>query len=159
MRTNNTLRRISKDQKLAGACQAAMQKYLDAGHVEELCKEAAEKSEGPVNYIPIFPVVQPKKNKVRLVFDGSASYFGNSLNNSLLRGPDVANRLVGVLLRFRENKVSSPRILSACSTASTWLHATGTRSGFIGGQETTPLAQSPHSVPSSISLEIEVARR
>ena len=104
-RTNNTLKKIAKDPKIAESCQSTMQKYLDAGHVEELSTDAACSSTGSLNYIAIFPVYQAKKNKTRLVFDGSACYYGQSLNDALLRGPDVANRLIGVLLRFREHRV------------------------------------------------------
>ena len=31
---------------------------------------------------------------------------GNSLNKNLLTGPDVANNLVGVLLRFHQGKIA-----------------------------------------------------
>ena len=31
---------------------------------------------------------------------------GNSLNKNLLTGPDVANNLVGVLLRFHQEKIA-----------------------------------------------------
>ena len=105
-RTNNTLRKIAKDPKIAESCQVTMQKYLDAGHVEQLTPDATKSPCGLINYIPIFPVYQPRKNKTRLVFDSSASYHGQSLNDVLLRGPDVANRLIGVLLRFREHQVA-----------------------------------------------------
>ena len=58
-----------------------------------------------ISYIPVFPVIHPKKDKLRLVFDSSAIYNGISLNDCLLQGPDEANRIVGVLLRFRHAEV------------------------------------------------------
>ena len=41
-----------------------------------------------------------------MVFDCSARYNNTSLNDQLLQGPDLANSLVGVLLRFRQDHVA-----------------------------------------------------
>lgn len=54
-----------------------------------------------VNYIPHFAVYHPKKAKIRVVFDCAAKFQGVRLNDFLLQGPDLMNRLVGVLHRFR----------------------------------------------------------
>ena len=42
-----------------------------------------------------------KPDKVRVVFDCAAVYQGISLNQKVLQGPDLLNKLLGVLLRFR----------------------------------------------------------
>ncbi|XP_071991443.1 uncharacterized protein [Engystomops pustulosus] len=58
-------------------------------------------------YLPIFGVYHPKKpGQIRVVFDSSAKYNGVSLNDVLLSGPDLNNRLLGVLLRFRKDSVA-----------------------------------------------------
>ena len=57
-------------------------------------------------YIPVFPTVHSKKHKIRLVFDASAQYLGISINDNLYQGPDLTNRLRGVLLQFRERPVA-----------------------------------------------------
>ena len=58
-------------------------------------------------YMPHFGVHHPKKpDKIRVVFDGSARTGGVCLNDHLLQGPDSLNCLVGVLLRFRREKVA-----------------------------------------------------
>ena len=58
-------------------------------------------------YLPIFAVYHPRKpNKVRMVFDSSASYQGISLNSVLLSGPDLTNSLLGILMRFRKEKIA-----------------------------------------------------
>lgn len=52
-------------------------------------------------YIPHHGVYHPKKpNKIRVVFDCSSEFKGETLNSHLLQGPDLTNYLVGVL-RFR----------------------------------------------------------
>ena len=60
---------------------------------------------GEVWYIPVFHVTHPKKDKIRLVFDSSAKFQGLSLNDTLLSGPDLINRLKTVLIRFRTGTV------------------------------------------------------
>ncbi|XP_034076932.1 uncharacterized protein LOC117549272 [Gymnodraco acuticeps] len=58
-------------------------------------------------YLPSFGVYHPKKpEQIRVVFDSSAAYQGVSLNNVLLRGPDLNNTLIGVLMRFRKDLVA-----------------------------------------------------
>ena len=53
------------------------------------------------------PVVNPNKcNKVRVVFDCAARCNNASLNDNLMRDPDLMNSLIGVLTRFRKNRVA-----------------------------------------------------
>ena len=40
------------------------------------------------------------------MFDLSANYKGKYLNSELLSGPDLTSQIVGVLLRFREEKIA-----------------------------------------------------
>ena len=40
------------------------------------------------------------------MFDCSSSYRGKSLNRELLQGPDLANPLLGILLRFRQEQIA-----------------------------------------------------
>ena len=58
-------------------------------------------------YIPHHYVTNPnKQNKFRVAFDASATFLGTSLNDYLLKGPDVLKSLVTILLRFRKGKYS-----------------------------------------------------
>ncbi|KAK7930587.1 hypothetical protein WMY93_006982 [Mugilogobius chulae] len=58
-------------------------------------------------YLPIFGVYHPQKpDKIRAVFDSSAQFNGISLNDTLIRGPDLNNTLLGVLLRFRREQIA-----------------------------------------------------
>ena len=82
-----------------------MQKYIQAGHFTELrpynITKFLEDGGKLTNYIPVLPVHEVRKDKVRVVFDSSAKYSGVSLNDNLITGPDATNLLLGVLLRFR----------------------------------------------------------
>ena len=81
-----------------------MQNMLSRGHAEiapplQVGKECW--------YLPLFGVYHPKKlDKIRVVFDSSASHEGVSLNDVLLTGPDLNNSLLGVLMRFRKEQVA-----------------------------------------------------
>ena len=44
--------------------------------------------------------------KLRVVFDCSGNYRNPSLNSHLLQGPDLTNKLVGVLCRFRQENAA-----------------------------------------------------
>ncbi|XP_057695101.1 thymocyte nuclear protein 1 isoform X1 [Corythoichthys intestinalis] len=58
-------------------------------------------------YLPSFGVYHPQKpNQLRVVFDSSAEFEGQSLNKVLLSGPDLNNTLLGVLMRFRKESVA-----------------------------------------------------
>ena len=53
-------------------------------------------------YIPHFGLglYHPAKNKTRVLFDCSAKNQGVYLNDQLVQGPDLTNRLIGLLMRF-----------------------------------------------------------
>jgi len=58
-------------------------------------------------YVPHHAVFHPHKpGKIRVVFDCSAEHKGTSLNKVLMSGPDLTNSIVGVLLRFRQDKIA-----------------------------------------------------
>ena len=62
---------------------------------------------GKTWFIPHHGVYHPRKpGKIRVVFDCSAKNKGKSLNDLLLKGPDLTNSLLGVLTRFRQEHVA-----------------------------------------------------
>ena len=105
-RTSATTRRLKKSPDTLKLCLASIGKNLSEGYVEQVPETELERDDGKVWYLPLFPVIHPKKNKVRLVYDSAATYQGTSLNEALLQGPDVNNSLRGVLTRLRENSVA-----------------------------------------------------
>ena len=83
-----------------------MQDMIKKGYAERVPENEESDSEG-IWYIPHNGVYHPKKpNKIRIVFDCSAKYKGEVLNNNLLQGPNLTNNLAGVLVRFRQESVA-----------------------------------------------------
>ena len=50
--------------------------------------------------------VKHQEKRLRVVFDCSARFDGRCLNDELIQSPDLTNHLLGVLLRFRKEKVA-----------------------------------------------------
>lgn len=81
-----------------------MGKIFENGHAEiaPTLKDSEE-----CWYLLIFGVYNPKKpGQIRVVFYSSAKFKGVSLNYVLLTGPDLNNKLLGVLLRFRKDSIA-----------------------------------------------------
>ena len=62
----------------------------------------------PVHYISHHKVVRREKKTtpILVVFNSSATYQGDRLNDYWMKEPDLLNSLYGVILRFRENEVA-----------------------------------------------------
>lgn len=81
-----------------------MNKIFEKGHVEEAPPVPDTKEQW---YLPMFGVYHPqKRDSIRMVFDSSAKFNNMSLNEILLKGPDITNNLQGILLRFRRERVA-----------------------------------------------------
>ena len=81
--------------------------YLELGHVIKLSTRESTLTNNMKYYIPHDYDTNPnKQNKFRVVFDASAKFAGTSLNDYLLKGPDLLNSLVTILLKFRNGKYS-----------------------------------------------------
>ena len=50
--------------------------------------------------------MNPSKDKPRIVFDCAAQHLGVSLNSKVMQGPDLTNKLIGVLTRFRLHQIA-----------------------------------------------------
>ena len=99
-------RRLEKDMTLKEGYTQGIKMLLDKGYAEPVPTTELCRNDGQVFYLPHHPVQSATKNKIRIVFDCSAQYRGLSLNDKVLQGPDLTNRLTSVLLRFRENEVA-----------------------------------------------------
>ena len=95
--------------------RAVIEDYLEKGYASKVADETTNQqpSTGQITtaerrwYLPHHPVINPQKpGKVRVVFDCAAKYKNTSLNDQLLQGPDLTNKLIGVLLRFRQERIA-----------------------------------------------------
>lgn len=94
------------DSAYASEYKTFMEDVLRKGYAEKVSQKQLQRNDGKVWYIPHHGVYHKQKGKLQVVFDCSASYKGKSLNTELLQGPDLANPLLGVLLRFREERIA-----------------------------------------------------
>ncbi|XP_042913785.1 uncharacterized protein, partial [Parasteatoda tepidariorum] len=92
--------RLSKAGKMKDY-NAVFQEWLQCGIIEEC-------SEGPGHYLPHHAVFKPTSTTtpVRPVFDASCKSKGNmSLNDCLIKGPNLLEDIPTALLKFRQKKI------------------------------------------------------
>ena len=97
-------KRLLKDRDLLTKYKACIEGLIQKGYAK---KAPSTEIKGKTWYLPHHAVFHPAKpEKIRVVFDCSAKYRGNSLNDKLLQGPDFTNSLVDVVTRFRQESVA-----------------------------------------------------
>ena len=99
-------RRFRRQPEFQKEYTSYMESMLNKGYMEEVPDKEAKRDDGRLWYLPHHGVIHPQKNKIRVVYDCTANYRGASLNKQLLQGPDLTNSLLGVLTRFRQDKVA-----------------------------------------------------
>ncbi|XP_033096552.1 uncharacterized protein LOC117100831 [Anneissia japonica] len=101
-------RRLLKSPDQAAAYERKMEEMVTMGFARKLEESEVNNYPGPVHYIPHQSIVRPdsKTTPVRIVFNSSNRYEGEAINDYWVKGPDLLNNLLGVLLRFRENEVA-----------------------------------------------------
>uniref|UniRef100_A0A1I8BB75 DUF1758 domain-containing protein n=1 Tax=Meloidogyne hapla TaxID=6305 RepID=A0A1I8BB75_MELHA len=91
---------LKKDNNLLNKYNNIIKEQQNLGIIEIVKTPSIFNS--PLHYLAHHPVIQHAKNKVRIVFDGSArSGKSLSLNDCLYPGPSIVPELVGILIRFR----------------------------------------------------------
>ena len=86
--------------------QQAINKWLESGYVR-IVKQTEERPE-IAYYLPHFGVVRSnrKTTKLRIVMDAKSKFFGKSLNDAIMAGPNLINDLPLVLTRFRRKPIA-----------------------------------------------------
>jgi hypothetical protein len=95
------LLKLRQNPELLARYHQAKLDLLADGIIEEVRDRFQQ--DGPVHYLPHSVVLRADKpDKIRIVYDGSASSNGGlSLNECLYRGPVLLPHIAGVLLRTR----------------------------------------------------------
>lgn len=86
-----------------------MENYEQANHMQEIPTNEIETYTNGVFYLPHHSVIKETSTttKLRVVFDGSAkSNTGISINNILITGPTLQDKLTDTLLRWRSNRIA-----------------------------------------------------
>ena len=105
-RLKSLLKNIAK-RDLTSRYNEEIQKLLDQGYAEKVPSGGSEEAPNKTWYLPHHAVVTEKKpGKVRVVFDCASKFQGESLNDKAFQGPDLINKLINVLLRFREKSIA-----------------------------------------------------
>lgn len=99
-----TEKRLAKELKWKVAYKAQVHDMVERDAAIKLSKEELENWTGPVWYIGhlIAPNPHSVTTPVRLVWNSSQKFKGQSLNDLLIKGPDVLNDIRAVLIRFRQ---------------------------------------------------------
>ena len=97
--------KMDRDAEFAAQYCKKMEDYIAKGYAR-IVQPAEQGTTNKTWFLPHFAVKNPNKpGKMRVVFDAAAKSNGLSLNDCLLKGPDLYNSLVGVLFKFRERAV------------------------------------------------------
>ena len=105
-RLNKLKHRLINDKEYFVKYSSCMDKLFELKHAEKVPLSEVNMPNHEW-YLPHHGVTHARKpDKLRVVFDSSSKYGGISLNDLLLKGPDLTNSLIGVLLRFRKEQVA-----------------------------------------------------
>ena len=96
-------KRLKADDRYCADYCSFMADIISKGYARKVDDEFKDEV-GRTWYLPHHGIYHPQKSKVRVVFDCSATFEGQSLNDKLLQGPDLTSNLLGVLTRFRQEK-------------------------------------------------------
>ncbi|KAK3730132.1 hypothetical protein QZH41_004836 [Actinostola sp. cb2023] len=106
-RLKSLKKRFLRDEELFDKYKSTVLDYIGKGHARRVPEQEVNVQDKPLWYLPHHPVFNPNKpNTTRVVFDCAARFKETSLNDQLLSGPDLTNTIVGVLTRFRQERVA-----------------------------------------------------
>ena len=98
--------RFGREEKYKKEYTAFMNDMIKKGYAEKISSLEETRQDGRIWYLLHHGVYHPqKRDKIHVVFDCSAEYEGEALNKHLLQGADLTNKLVGVLSRFRQERI------------------------------------------------------
>ncbi|KAK4322358.1 hypothetical protein Pmani_006872 [Petrolisthes manimaculis] len=104
--TETRLRKL--DVEYAQRYHKEIKDLVKRGVARKLGDEEIKTYNGPIHYIHHHEVLKPESSStpLRIVFNSSASYMGQKLNDFWAKGPVILNNMLVVLLRFRQEKIA-----------------------------------------------------
>ncbi|XP_055633819.1 uncharacterized protein LOC129774147 [Toxorhynchites rutilus septentrionalis] len=101
-------RRMSKDPVIGQSIRRQLAEYETKGYIHKATsEELQEANPRRIWYLPLGVAINPKKpSKIRIFCDAAAKVDGVSLNNMLIKGPDLLTSLLSVLFGFREYRIA-----------------------------------------------------
>ena len=104
-RLANTEKRLKRSPDVAHAYSQCTDQFIEKGYVRKIQENDQSTSKW---YLLHFPVLRPDKDttKTIIVFDTSAKYDGQSLNDVIYQGPKLQKDFFDVLLCFRRLSVA-----------------------------------------------------
>ena len=100
----NSLRKNLEKRGLLQKYKGELSKLIQKGYAEPVPRDECT-GHSETWYLPHQAVVTDKKpGKLRIVFDCASRFQGEALNDKAFQGPDVNNKLLDVLLRFRQHQ-------------------------------------------------------
>ena len=103
----STEKRINRDPLHAETYKKQIQDMIDRKVARKVTEKELKEYKGPTFYLTHHDVMNPQSasTPMRVVFNSSARTRGSfSLNDCLAKGPCLLNQLLGILLRFRQDR-------------------------------------------------------
>ncbi|XP_071094630.1 uncharacterized protein [Haliotis cracherodii] len=106
-RQHSLKKKLTKHKNFHEDYKVFIKDILDKVYAEKVPVSEIQGLPGKVWYIPHHGVYHPcKPEKIRVVFNCTASYQGVSLISLLLQGPNLTSNLIGILMRFRQEIIA-----------------------------------------------------
>ena len=101
-------KRLRKNSEYQQVYASQMQDMLNRNAARLVTQTELENYRGPTYYIAHHAVMKPesKSTPCRIVWDSKSQFMGLSLNECLAKGPSLLNKLLGVVLRFRQERIA-----------------------------------------------------
>ncbi|XP_073839144.1 uncharacterized protein [Musca autumnalis] len=121
-RLNCIKKKARNDSKIAEVLQKQIESLVEKGYAQKLSSNVMERNGDKVWYLPTFIVRNPHKpSKIRLVWDAAAKTEDVSLNDFLLKGPDLLRPLMHIMFKFRMGAIA------VCGDIAEMFHRIGVR--------------------------------
>ena len=103
----STERRLMKNNEHAKLYQGQIQDMIDRKVAKKVDEIELLSYKGGKHYLSHHAILKPesKTTPCRIVFNSSHQYLGQSLNDYLAKGPTLLKQSLGIILRFRKNRV------------------------------------------------------